>query len=111
MYTYNIKYNLDGGTLDNNAIKKYSVETNTFNLPTPIKNGYTFEGWYLDSEFTSEKQIKIEKGTIGEKEYYAKWSIDTYTIYYELNNGSIIGENPIRLKIKKQIMMNVFLNF
>ena len=39
------------------------------NLATPTKEGYTFGGWYTDSEFTSETVISAAAG----QTYYAKW--------------------------------------
>ena len=41
---YTITYNLNNGTLTN-PITTYTSMTETFNLPTPTRNGYTFKGW------------------------------------------------------------------
>lgn len=84
---YTITYNLNGGKQQKNAVTKYSIETKTFNLPTPTKKGYTFVGWYLEGDFTGDVQTKIEKGSTGNKVYYAKWEIVTYNINYNLNDG------------------------
>ena len=41
---YDIEYNLDGGTITGHPTT-YNEETDTFTLPTPTKEGYTFAGW------------------------------------------------------------------
>ena len=69
---YTITYNLDGGTLGEDAVTSYNVETETFNLPTPTKTGYNFEGWYEDSNFNGEPVTQVVIGTRGNKTYYAK---------------------------------------
>lgn len=94
---FNINYVLDGGVNPNNAIYKYSSES-TYNLPTPNKDGYIFEGWYLDSNFTT-KLNSIIVGSTGDKTLYAKWKkieeqIIFYTVTYELNGG-VNSENAI----------------
>lgn len=85
---YIITYNLNGGKLQKNDIKEFNIETKTFNLPTPQKDGYEFVGWYDNQELTGENISKIEKGTTGNKTYYAKWSTIEYSINYELYEGT-----------------------
>lgn len=44
-------------TYSDEAIKSVTVskhEKDLYQLPTPTKEGYTFEGWYFDSKFTIE---------------------------------------------------------
>lgn len=44
-----------------------------FIFSTPVRSGYTFEGWFLDEDFT--KKIEgIAKTDSGNKTVYAKWS-------------------------------------
>lgn len=63
---------------------------------TPIKDGYTFKGWYLDSEYTEEydllqfpnKDIKV----------YGRWEANTITINYDGNgntNGYMSSQNVV----------------
>ncbi len=88
---YTIVYNLNDGIEGENTIHSYNVETNTFDLVEPTREGYTFSGWYDNSELNGDSVIKIETGSIGNKEYYAKWNIVTYTITYNLNGGTQSG--------------------
>jgi|GEM_PF-3323625 len=73
--TYNISYNLDGGTnrAGNPAI--YTVETPTIILQAPTKIGYTFGGWYSDPGFAT-KITEITLGSTGDVELWAKWNSD-----------------------------------
>ncbi len=84
--TYAITYNLNGGTNPSSAPTTYNV-SETITLPTPTKTGYTFNGWYTESTFTN-KVTNIESGTTGNKTYYAKWTINNYTITYNLDGGT-----------------------
>ena len=34
--------------------RKLLCDAAVYNLPTPTKEGYAFDGWYLDSEFTNK---------------------------------------------------------
>ena len=72
--TYAITYNLNSGTQASNPITSYTIETNTFSLPSPTRTGYTFDGWYGNSSFTGNSVTEITKGTTGNKTYYAKWT-------------------------------------
>ena len=83
---YTIRYNTNGG--NSIANKTYTIETATFDLPTPTKTGYTFDGWYTKSDFTDTKVTQIVKGTTGDKAFYAKWTPVNYTITYNTNDGS-----------------------
>ena len=84
--TYTITYELNGGTQGANAITSYTVNTETFNLPTPTKTGYKFKGW---SNATGEGKVsQIEKGTTGDKYFFAVWEANTYVVKFNANGGS-----------------------
>ena len=68
----------------------YTIE-DSFTLPSPESN-LTFLGWYMDSNCTLP-MTKIDKGTMGEIEVYAKWDGLSYTKYesnieYILDGGT-----------------------
>jgi uncharacterized repeat protein (TIGR02543 family) len=52
--------------------KSYNVTTSV-TLPTPVKSGFTFTGWYTDPNYTGYKVTSISVGSTGDKKYYAKW--------------------------------------
>ena len=91
---YNITYNLDGGTTNNPST--YTVES-TITLTEPTKPGYTFIGWTGSNGSVPEKNVKIERGTIGQKEYTANWSISNtlreilINNQYTVNGSYVIG--------------------
>ncbi len=84
---YKVTLNTNGGTVSQSSII-YTVESDTITLPTPTKTGYTFGGWYTDEALTGSKITSVEKGTIGNKEFYAKWEIVEYTISLDANYGT-----------------------
>ena len=72
--TYNITYNLDGGTNSESNPVSYNRETDTITLKDPTKTGYTFTGWTTDTITSPTKNLTIEKGSTGNK------SINTKTL-------------------------------
>ena len=66
--TYTIKYNLNGGSVTGNP-QTYTVESENIILKQPIKQNYEFIGWTGSNGNTVQKEVVIEKGTTGNKEY------------------------------------------
>lgn len=83
--TYSIKYNLDGGTLDN-MITSYKVNDLVV-LGTPIKSGYTFVGWIWDGNDEPVEVVEFQNET-GDREYTAVYKPNIYTITLVANNGT-----------------------
>ena len=76
---------------------KYTTQTLSYegraSVPTaPVKAGYTLDGWYADSGFT--EKFDFNKKITSDVSIYAKWSVATYTIDYNLNSGSWNGSSP-----------------
>ena len=90
--TYSITYVLNGGKNHSKNPATYTT-SESIKLNTPTRKGYSFKGWYSDSEF-QKKITKIEKGSIGDKTLYAKWEKTKYTITYKLNSGKNNAKNP-----------------
>lgn len=72
---YTVQFDTDGGSkVENQKITKNSkVEEPA----TPTKNGFTFEGWYTDKDFTTlyDFETEVTKGFT----LYAKWTEETKT--------------------------------
>ena len=68
---HDLNLDLDGGTLD--EVPTQYLEGEEFILPTPIKEGYTFLGWYNGSE----KVEKISATETSDISLVAKWKITT----------------------------------
>ena len=84
--TYDIDYVLNGGTASNPS--SYDIETDTFTLNNPTKNGYTFTGWSgTDLVGDDNLTVSITKGSQGDRSYEAHYSLETYTISYDYVGG------------------------
>ncbi|MCQ2586534.1 MAG: InlB B-repeat-containing protein [Treponema sp.] len=76
--SYSITYNLNGGSNYYTNPKNFTIESQ-INLREASKDGYTFAGWYTDSNFITKKE-SISKGTTGNVTLYAKWELLEYKI-------------------------------
>lgn len=66
-------------------------------LPVPVKEGFTFRGWYSDSAY-KKKVASITASTKGDLQLYAKWSENTYNIVFNGNGSN--GGSTKKLTIK-----------
>ena len=89
--TYNISYDLDGGTATNPAT--YTVESDAITLNNPVKTGYTFTGW-SGTGLTGENNmaVTIAKGSTGDRTYTAHFSQNSYTVKFDTVGGSSISD-------------------
>ncbi|MGN0531200.1 MAG: InlB B-repeat-containing protein, partial [Eubacterium sp.] len=90
--TYNISYNLDGGTSTNQTT--YNVESDAITLNNPTKTGYTFTGW-SGTGLTGEDNmtVTIAKGSTGNRTYTAHYTENSdYTVAFDTNGGSSISD-------------------
>lgn len=84
--TYTLTYVYNNGS--NNTKVNYTIEDEVKLLTTtPTRTGHTFAGWYSDTGFTTPA-TDLPAGTTGNKSLYAKWTVNTYTITYELDGGT-----------------------
>ena len=76
---------LDGGTLENNVVSMPGGDTLKKDaLPVPVKEGYRFMGWYVDSEYKMEfADTKITR----EISVYAKFTKEV-VISFDTKGGS-----------------------
>lgn len=62
-------------------------------MPTVVRLGYTFLGWFDNSEFTGDVITELpEHYPIVGCEYYAKWQANPSTISFDTNGGSAIPD-------------------
>ena len=90
--TYNISYDLDGGTATNPAT--YTVESDAIRLNNPVKTGYTFTGW-SGTGLTGENNmtVTIAKGSTGDRAYTAHYTEkNSFTVAFDTNGGSGISD-------------------
>ncbi len=82
LINYTITYNLNDGTVATANPTSYNAETPTFTLVNPTKPGYTFTGWTGTNGTTPQLTVTIEKGSTGDREYTANWTIATYDVLF-----------------------------
>lgn len=89
-----IIYELNEGSLEGSYVDEFKVGIGA-TLPTPVKDGYEFKGWYLNSSFSGDAITSIAKTTLTDVTVYAKWEKtdepvigDTFNITYNLNGGA-----------------------
>jgi uncharacterized repeat protein (TIGR02543 family) len=85
--TYTITYHLDGGINSSENIETFNVNTENFIYGAPTKEGHTFEGWYLNSDFSGDEIQYFVLGTAEHLVLYAKWSVNPYDIYYYIDEN------------------------
>jgi len=56
-----------------NEFIKYTILSEDITLPTVTKAGYHFVGWYDNAEFDGTPFTKVAKGSLGNKEFFAKF--------------------------------------
>lgn len=92
--TYDVTYFTNGGENDQNNISHFTCEDQNFLLNEASLPGYTFEGWYEDEAFSSEKVDEIDTSVCRNVVLYAKYKPIEYHITYNLNANESAGENP-----------------
>ncbi len=92
---YSITYELDGGAFATIAPGDFTIESETFALPTPTKEGFEFLGWTGTGVEELTETITIYMAT-GDREYTAHWKkIDHYTVIYSTKGGTKISDKNV----------------
>lgn len=99
--TYSVTLQTDGGTIaSGKGVTGYTYGTGAV-LPTTndiTREGYRFDGWYADSNFSGSPVTEITGTDTGNKTFYAKWTQNTtpiisgntinYTVEHYKTDGS-----------------------
>ena len=91
--TYAVTLNTNGGTINKGNVTGYTYGVGA-TLPTAddmTYTGYMFKGWYDNENLTGSPVTAIGGTETGNKEYWAKWEINQYTITFDTNGGSEIA--------------------
>ena len=87
--TYTVTLNTNGGTINSGNVTEYTYGVGA-TLPTAddmTYTGHTFKGWYDNENLTGSPVTAIGNTETGNKEYWAKWEINQYTVTVKPENG------------------------
>ena len=80
---YKVLLNTNNGTIAAGKELKSYIEGTTAALPGGddiTREGYTFEGWYVDSSFSGSPVTEITSSDTGDKTFWAKWKQNTVPV-------------------------------
>ena len=82
---YTVFFDVDNGT-PVAAVTTSRIEKQ----PQTTREGYTFEGWYTDKNFTEKVTFPYE--VTRAQTLYAKWEKNAYTVHFETDGGTAVGD-------------------
>ena len=91
---YSITYELNGGTNHHDNPKEYRYGMGVSELFAPTRDGYTFDGWYLNKECTGDPITSISPGRDGNITLHAKW---TQRYYNTVSDGTLSRSDGSKL--------------
>lgn len=92
---YSVKLNTNGGTLAE-SLDKYAYGAGAV-LPTPTRDSYTFAGWYDNADLTGSVITEIGAGEMGNKEYWAKWTINKCSVSFVNHDGKVLQTADVEI--------------
>ncbi len=110
---YKVQFEENGGTQIDDITFTSGNSVPLYDITPPTKEGYNFEGWYLDRAFTDEtKKETVSSGDAkdGVIKLYAKWTPITYTVVFYAN-GVVIPSAPTQnftYDVSKKLTKNEF---
>lgn len=103
--TYNVKYELNGGVLSGTypTTHTWSFETSIAGL-VPTFDGFKFDGWYLDKDFTIPAGDTIDASVAADTTLYAKWIqvMDVVDLTVTINHAQL-GDNGLASNYDKSL--------
>lgn len=87
--TYTVTLHANGGTINSGNVTGYTygVGATLQTADDMTYTGHTFKGWYDNESLTGSPVTAIGNTETGNKEYWAKWEINQYTITVKPENG------------------------
>lgn len=82
-----VSFDPNGGTVSSNSVTV--IPGNAYGtLPTPVRKGYNFEGWYTQT--VGGKQIAAATVVANNESHtlYAQWSAKIYSLTFDANGGT-----------------------
>ena len=85
---YTVFFDVDNGT-PVAAVTTSRIEKQ----PQTTREGYTFEGWYTDKNFT--EKVTFPYDVTRAQTLYAKWKKNTYTVHFETDRGTAVEDMTV----------------
>lgn len=100
---YTIEYNLDGGEMPAGITNPtiYTIESTSFTLNNPKKEGLSFAGWTGTDLDEATKSVRIAKGSTGNRSYTATWTDKPDVLMGDVNGDGKINSVDLSLLINK----------
>lgn len=99
---FEVIFNAKGGTASTEKlIINDGAKVNT--IPTAENPGYQLKGWF--TEETNGTQLIADTVITAKITYYAQWTINSYSITYELNGGKNDADNPLVYSITDETII------
>ncbi|MBO4778579.1 MAG: InlB B-repeat-containing protein, partial [Bacteroidales bacterium] len=89
---YTITYNANEGEFAVAPVNSYRYGDEVV-LATPTRAGHTFAGWYNNSNLVGTEFSEIESTEFGNKEFWAKWEVNSYDVTLDVDGGDINSGN------------------
>ena len=88
LVNYSITYaGLEGASMDGMNPESYTIETETFTLINPTKEGSVFAGWTGTGLTEASTTVTIAKGSTGTRSYTATWTEETPVVEVSVNSA------------------------
>ena len=88
---YTLSYNLDGGDVATANPTNYTIESETFTLNNPTRDGYDFLGWTGTGLDAATESVVIATGSTGDRSYTATWGKKSFTV--SITGGGVTADN------------------
>ena len=86
--TFTVTFNANGGTTPT-ASKTVTYGSAYGTLPTPVRDGYAFTGWFTAADGGSEVKATDTVAITSNQTLYAHWEEDTFRGLYAARDGSV----------------------
>ncbi|MDE6589002.1 MAG: InlB B-repeat-containing protein [Oscillospiraceae bacterium] len=88
--TYTVTFNANSGSVDTSS-KMVTAGESYGTLPTPVRSGYTFDGWYTSSSGGSRVTSSTTVTQTQNHTLYAHWirDVETCTVTFNANGGNV----------------------
>lgn len=83
-----VTFNANGGSVSLSS-RTVTYGSTYGDLPTPTRAGYTFNGWYTNTNYTTQVTSSTKVTNSSNHTIYAKWSVNKYTLTFNANRGSV----------------------